>query len=291
MSGIPILNIEQFEHEEFLADFYSNDLRKHLKQNDKIFHKPHKHDFFLCVIFSKGSGIHEIDFNSYTIQPGSVFFLKPGQTHYWKFTEDPEGFIFFHTQDFYDFYFSNKKLTQFPFYYSHKNPPNLLLTKHEIPLLQRCFEEINLEYHENLTYKRQKLASLVNLAYIDLARCYVSSVSLGQTSSSTYLQTIRILENEIERFYKIEKSAKFYANQLNISTKHLNRITKNTLNKTTSALIAERVLLEAKRLIVHSDNSLSAIADILGYEDYAYFSKVFKLKTTKTPLEFKREYL
>jgi len=55
-------------------------------------------------------------------------------------------------------------------------------------------------------------------------------------------------------------------------------------------LITERVLLESKRLIVHSDNSLSAIAEILGYEDYAYFSKVFKAKTNMTPLEFKKSY-
>ncbi|WP_396589893.1 helix-turn-helix domain-containing protein [Allomuricauda sp. R78024] len=290
MQHIPILNIEQFEQEESLSDFYSNDLQQHLKKNAQIIHKPHKHDFFLCVLFRKGSGVHEIDFNTYPIQPGSVFFLKPGQTHSWKFDSTPEGYIFFHTPDFYELYFLNRKLTQFPFYYSLKNPPDLTLTLEELDNIAMRFKEINIEYHQSSTYKKQKLISLVNLAYIDLTRLYASYEPIKKVLSSTYLQTLETLESIIEEDYKTGKSAKFYADKLHITPKHLNRITKTTLNKTTTELITERVLLEAKRLIVHSDNSLTKVAERLGYEDYAYFSRVFKVKTGKTPLEFKKSY-
>ncbi|PWL38908.1 AraC family transcriptional regulator [Flagellimonas aquimarina] len=290
MQHIPILHIEQFEKEESLSDFYSNDLQLHLKKNAQIIHKPHKHDFFLCVLFCKGSGVHEIDFNAYPIQPGSVFFLKPGQTHSWNFNSTPEGYIFFHTPDFYELYFLNRKLTQFPFYYSLKNPPDLTLVPEAISNVAARFKEINTEYQQSFTYKKQKLSSLVNLTYIDLTRHYANYEPIKKVLSSTYLQTLEILENLIEQFYKTEKSAKFYADKLHITPKHLNRITKSTLNKTTTELITERVLLESKRLIVHSGNSLIQVAETLGYEDYAYFSRVFKLKTGKTPLEFKKSY-
>lgn len=290
MQHIPILNIEQFEKEESLADFYSNDLQQHLKKNAQIIHKPHKHDFFLCVLFRKGSGVHEIDFNTYPIQPGSVFFLKPGQTHFWNFDSTPEGYIFFHTPDFYELYFLNRKLSQFPFYYSLKNPPDLVLTSEELESAAVRFKEINIEYHQDSAYKKQKLISLVNLAYIDLTRHYANYEPIEKVLSSTYLQALERLENIIEECYKAEKSAKFYADKLHITPKHLNRITKVTLNKTTTELITERVLLEAKRLIVHSGNSLTEVAETLGYEDYAYFSRVFKLKTGKTPLGFKKTY-
>lgn len=290
MQHIPILNIEQFEKEESLADFYSNDLQQHLKKNAQIIHKPHKHDFFLCVLFCKGSGVHEIDFNTYPIQSGSVFFLKPGQTHSWKFDNTPEGYIFFHTPDFYELYFLNRKLTQFPFYYSLKNPPDLVLTSAELASIAIRLKEINIEYHQDSTYKKQKLISLVNLTYIDLTRHYANYEPIKKVLSSTYLHALENLENTIEEYYKTEKSAKFYADTLHITPKHLNRVTKATLNKTTTELITERVLLEAKRLIVHSGSSLTAVAETLGYEDYAYFSRVFKLKTGKTPLEFKKNY-
>ncbi|WP_233557602.1 AraC family transcriptional regulator [Aquimarina sp. AD1] len=287
---IPILNITQFDKEESLTDFYSNDLKNHLIKNKNIFHKPHKHDFFLCVFFSRGSGLHEVDFDSYTVKPGSVFFLMPGQTHYWKFQEQPEGYIFFHSQDFYEFQFSNKKLLRFPFYYSYKNPPYLYLTKDEMPVIKSYFEQVNSEYNQTLVFNKDKIVSLVDLIYIDLSRLYINRKTECSSSTPTYLKTLASLEVVIEQFYKNEKSAKFYAEKLSISPKHLNRIAKNTLNKTTTDLITERVMLEAKRLIVHSDNSLSLIGQNLGYEDYAYFSRVFKLKTNKTPLEFRKEY-
>ncbi|WP_430967158.1 helix-turn-helix domain-containing protein [Spongiimicrobium sp. 2-473A-2-J] len=77
---------------------------------------------------------------------------------------------------------------------------------------------------------------------------------------------------------------------MHITPKHLNRITKATLNKKTIELITERVILEAKRLIVHSTSSLTEVARILGYEDYTYFSRVFKLKTNSSPQKFKKRY-
>ncbi len=290
MKSIPILNIQQFEQDVPISDFYSNDLNSHLEKNKDLFDKPHRHDFFLCVLFSKGSGTHEIDFNTYQIKPGSVYFLRPGQTHYWKFDNPPEGYIFFHTQNFYELHFSKSKIEQFPYYYSYKNMPTLHLNSNETKRLESIFRNINDEYHKDLPYKKQKIASLINIVYIDLSRHYSTLESTKDIVSVTYIDTLRSLERIIDIHYKTDKSAKFYANKLNITPKHLNRIVKATLGKTTTDLITERVILESKRLIVHSNNTLSAISEILGFQDYAYFSRVFKQKTEVTPLEFKKSY-
>ncbi|MEP0212516.1 MAG: AraC family transcriptional regulator [Cellulophaga sp.] len=290
MKIIPVLNIEQFEHKVPLSDFYSNDLRTHLQKNAAVVNKPHSHNFYLCVLFSKGNGVHEIDFNTYMVNPGSVFFLKPGQTHHWKFTSEPEGYIFFHTQDFYELHFSTSKLEQFPFYYSHKNTPSLNISQNKITQLAPIYKAINNEYYDNLPYKKQKIASLIHTAYIDLARLYNTKTITTETNSIAYIETLRALEKEIETHYKTEKSAQFYANKLHITAKHLNRICKVTLNKTTTDLITERVILESKRLLVHSKNTMYSISENLGFKDYAYFSRVFKSKTKVTPLEFKKSY-
>ncbi len=290
MKTIPILNIQQFEEIQPLDDFYSNDLKSHLHKNSSLVYKPHKHNFYLCILFTEGSGIHEIDFNAYTVKPGSVFFLKPGQTHSWKFDSPPKGYLFFHTQDFYELSFSNRLLHQFPFYFSQKNTPSLELTETKTSEMYYKFKELNTEYYQKLPYKEIKITSLINTIYIDLARCYIDSKPKEIATSLRYIETLRSLEKEIESSYLHEKSANYYANKLNISSKHLNRIVKTTVGKTTTELISERVLLEAKRLIVHSKNSLSSISEILGFEDYAYFSKVFKSKTKITPLAFKKKY-
>ncbi len=290
MRNIPILNITQFKEQEPLVDFYSNEFSKHLNKNNTIIEKPHKHDFYLCVLFTEGTGIHEIDFNSYSINPGSIFFLRPGQTHFWKFKNKPKGYIFFHTQNFYELYFSNTSLTQFPFFYTNNNPPYAVINRHQLTEIEYYFKKINVEFHKRNIYKQQKIASLINLLYIDLSRIYSEFGLIENKISPTYLRTLRLLEDTIDAFYKTEKSAEFYAEKLNLTPKHLNRIVKSTINKTTSQLISERVILEAKRLIVHSKNSLAAISELLGYEDYAYFSRVFRLKTGVTPISFRKRF-
>lgn len=290
MKNLPVLSINQFEQQESLTNFYSNDLSTHLKQNAKIVHKSHSHDFYLCVCFTAGEGVHEIDFNSYNITKGSVFFLRPGQTHRWHFTSPSKGFIFFHTADFFQFQFTNINLNQFPFYFSLENPPMLQLDDFQLNSVVSHFSIINTEYKGKLAYKKEKIASLINLAYIDLSRYYTANVSKKDVVSSSYLSILKALELEIELHFKAEKTVQFYADALNITAKHLNRVTRATINKTTSEFILDRVILEAKRLIVHSNNSLSIIAESLGYFDYAHFSKLFKSKVGITALAFKKKH-
>lgn len=290
MKNLPVLSINQFEQQESLTNFYSNDLCVHLKQNAKIVHKPHSHDFYLCVCFTAGEGIHEIDFNSYNITRGSVFFLRPGQTHRWHFTRPAKGFIFFHSAAFFHFQFTNINLNQFPFYFSLENPPMLQLNDFQLNSIVSHFSVINTEYQGKLAYKKEKIASLINLAYIDLSRYYTANVSKKDVVSSSYLSILKALELEIEMHFKTEKTVQFYAYALNITAKHLNRVTRATINKTASEFILDRVILEAKRLIVHSNNSLSLIAESLGYFDYAHFSKLFKSKVGITAIAFKRKH-
>ncbi|MEH6680797.1 MAG: AraC family transcriptional regulator [Sediminicola sp.] len=287
---IPILPIDAFGQPNSQPYFYSNEFSSHIAANENLFHRPHSHDFYLCVLFLKGSGTHEIDFNSYPVAPGSIFFLRPGQSHFWKFDTAPEGYIFFHSQDFYDLHFLDHKLTSFPFWVSYKNPPLLLLHPSQFSSIENRFREILTTYRGTQTYKKWKLASLLDLTYIDLASEYAAMDIPIAPTSPIYHRTLTRLERAIDQNFRIEKSANFYAQELHITPKHLNRITKATLNKTTTELIAERVVLEAKRLMVHSGNTLSQISATLGFSDYAYFSKVFKAKTGHTPLQFKNEY-
>lgn len=287
---IPTLNIHEFEKEEQLKDFYSNSFSKHIIANSDLIQKPHSHDFFLCVFFTSGTGIHEIDFNTYDIKSGKIFFLRPGQSHFWKFDEVPEGYIFFHTQEFYDLHFLNHKLSSFPFWFSHNNPPVMDLSPKMMKRTKEQFKEINFEYVTNKPFKKLKLANLLNLLYIDQSREYSDEKINICSTSPAYIKTLRSLEILVEDFFRSEKSAMFYADKLNITTKHLNRVTKETLNKTTTDLITERVILEAKRLLVHSPNTFTTISEVLGFSDYAYFSRVFKTRTGITPLEFKRAY-
>jgi len=287
---LPILNIDQFEESESLNGVYVNSLSNHIQLNKDLINKPHSHNFYLCVIFTKGSGTHEIDFNSFEISPGKVFFLKPGQTHYWKFKSKPDGYIFFHSQEFYDLKFLKHKLHSFPFFYSYQNPPILELTSKKLCELNHKFQEVYTEYIQTNLLRDLKLVNSLSNIYIELTRAYTIDINFKKFDSPNSYRILENLENLIETHFYKEKLPKFYAEKLNITTKHLNRVVHNTLNITTSQLISERILLEAKRLLVHSHDNIANISNLLGFLDYAYFSKMFKSKTGVTPMSFRKKY-
>lgn len=74
MIKIPILHISQFKESTSLSEVYVNTVTDHIQLDNPLIAKPHSHNFYLCVMFTQGSGVHEIDFNSYEIKPGTVFF-------------------------------------------------------------------------------------------------------------------------------------------------------------------------------------------------------------------------
>ncbi|GLU45395.1 helix-turn-helix domain-containing protein [Allomuricauda sp. NBRC 101325] len=93
----------------------------------------------------------------------------------------------------------------------------------------------------------------------------------------------------LETNYVEERTAEYYASNLGISAKRLNQILKDKLNKTAMQLIHDRILLEAKRQIIHSENTIKEIAFNLGFKDRSYFSRFFKQHSGQTAQEFQKD--
>lgn len=290
MGKVSVLDIHEFDQDTELSDFYCNDFADHLESHHKAITVPHKHNFFLTVIFTQGSGIHEIDFEKYDVKPGSVFMLNPGQTHYWELSDDINGIIFFHSQEFFDVVFTKQSIFNFPFFYSVHNSSALFLNEKHVNSILYSFNLILQEYRERQKRSKQKIISLINCIYIDLSRIYFDSENETALKPEVYSGYLRTLEELIEANFKTEKSPSAYADKLNITMRHLNRLTQQTLGKSTTQLITERVILEAKRSIVYDSSSLTKISYELGYEDYTYFSRLFKKWTGLTPSDFSRSY-
>lgn len=291
MKKSAILDIRQFDTSEDHTDFYANIFSAHLSQNHHSISVPHKHNFYVSVLFTKGNGFHEIDFERFDVQRGSIFFLNPGQTHYWELSADIEGFIFFHSEAFYNFNFSQNSLAAYPFFYSTQNSPHLLLTESLTQKTALCFQEILDEYQSDTLYKSRKINNLIDGLYIDLSRIYLSQNDNIIHRTNVYAEKIKQLETLIDLHYKGEKSPAQYASRMNMTAKHLNRIVQLSIGKTTTNLITERVLLEAKRLLSHSNQNITEIAESLGFDEHAYFSRLFRKNTGETPSEFKSRYL
>lgn len=283
---LPIYRILDFKQENPSDHFYANDLHLHLKDHQFTNH-PHKHDFYLTVLFTKGSGTHEVDFTKYKVRPGSLFTLKPGQMHSWNLSGDTRGYVFFHSKSFYEERYTNEKLKHYPFFASFNTAVLIQLNGTTLTNVQTTMSEIVKEYREAKMNSGQKVHSLVDIVYIELIRVYAPN---RRSKNETYLNQVQKFEDLIELHYKTLKYPSEYASKLHITEKHLNRITRSCVNKTSSQLIAERIALEAKRLLLSSKMNITEIADDLGFSDTSYFIRFFKKCEGITPLGFTKKY-
>jgi len=210
--------------------------------------------------------------------------------HHWELSDDIQGFIFFHTQSYYDIHYTKNSVNNFPFFYNLQNSPALYLTPSDSDYLKSFFEQIYIENQSDNLLKSNKIISLLDLIYIESTRHYIEKNEIEVIPQNSYTTKFQEFEHLVEQHYKTEKSPSQYADWLNISPKHLNRITQNMIGKTTTDIILDRVFLEAKREIIAQKLSFNQIADHLGYEDYAYFSRLFRKKCGETPSSFINKY-
>lgn len=286
MNSISVLHINLFQSEKNAPDFYFNTLKNHLISSHKHIEKPHRHDFYVTVIFTKGSGIHEIDFQKYDVSEGSLFFLSPGQVHSWELSPDTDGYIFFFSQPYYEMHYVNQKLKNFPFFNSPSFPRKLQLQSDELINMIRLFEDIGSEHESQNVMKQGFILSLISQIYIQSVREFSKDDEKASATSVSYFKHYQDFENLLEELFTSQKSIAYYASQMNISAKHLNRITQTVMHKTASEIITERVILEAKRMLIYLDEGLVEIAFRLGYEEYSYFARMFRKNSGITPSQF-----
>lgn len=290
MARFPTLTISQFDEYGTEHELYVNAVSEHLHRHHAHISLPHGHDFYLTVLFTHGTGFHEVDFQRYDVRPGSVFFLHPGQTHHWEFSDDIEGCIFFHSSDWFRLNFPHQPIARFPFFFSRLNTPHLQLPAAMLPVISAQFNTLLSEFRSSLPYRHQKIASLVHCLYIDLSREYDAHHPQKLSDLGRYADAFRRFEALVDRWYVSEKSAAFYAAELNIGTKHLNRISRENIGKTSTEVILGRVMLEARRLLSEGQKNLNEIALQLGYEEYAYFSRLFRQYCGESPRTFRKRY-
>ena len=93
----------------------------------------------------------------------------------------------------------------------------------------------------------------------------------------------------MEENFRRPQGVEFYAEKLFMSTRNLNIICQNILQKSVTEIIETRKLIEAKNLLMNTDKTISEIGFELGYNEKSYFTNVFKKRTGQTPTDFREE--
>jgi AraC-like DNA-binding protein len=148
--------------------------------------------------------------------------------------------------------------------------------------LSGIFQLLDKEYTSNNIVMVRALLKVFLLKLIQVKEHEFTSQDIHQKRVYEFLMLL-------ESNYQQVRNTDFYAGKLGISSKRLNQILKDKLSKTGMQLIHDRLILEAKRSIIHSENTIKEIAYELGFSDRPYFSRFFKKQTGQTPEEFQKQ--
>lgn len=249
---------------------------------------PHSHDFFEVLYLSKGSGFHVIDGNKYEIKPPVVFFMSPGQAHKIEFSSDIEGYIFIFTADFYLINQINQnRLIEFPFFFTIKqdNLPLTLIAKKDILFLESLFEKGIAEIKKVTPYSIDLLRSVLDLILNTCSTLYKTDENTLSKGKGHIV--VKKFFQLVEENYLNNLSITEYANKLAITANHLTQTVNQLTGKTSSQIIRAKQILEIKRLLVHTNLSVTEIATRLNFVDQSYFAKFFKRETGVSPLQYR----
>jgi AraC-like DNA-binding protein/mannose-6-phosphate isomerase-like protein (cupin superfamily) len=281
---IPVYSLHNFsadgDSQQFQVEIF--DANRHFSVK-----YPHRHDFFEVLYLLKGSGYHVIDGNKYDIKPPCVFFMSPGQAHKIEFSQDIEGFIFIFTAEFYLINQSNQnRLIEFPFFFTIKqdNPPLILSEKSDVIFLERLFRKGISEMQKGNRYSLELARSLLDLILTTSASLYKSEENILKGQGHIVIKKFFQL---VEENYLNNLTVSQYADLMALTPNHLTQTVSQLTGKTSSQIIKSKQILEIKRLLVHTNLTVTEISQRLNFPDQSYFAKFFKREVGLSPLKYR----
>lgn len=245
----------------------------------------HRDDHYIFFLMETGSASLMIDFDELFLTPSSIYYILPGQVHHrirtgaaagWFIAVDPLLVPPACRNVFEDHLLLQKPIALNPDCFS------------QCERILQLLDEKHHESDENPFYT--SIVHALLKSFLGMAASYFNCASGGIQRSSRPAQLSQAFKKLLVNNFKEVKSPSEYAAMLNVSESYLNEALKKITGFTVSYWITHEVMLESKRLLYYSSLTVKEIAHSVGYEDHAYFSRLFKRATDVTALEFRQRY-
>ena len=264
-------------------------LKTRINEFDHNPENAHQVAFNMIVFYTAGVSKQLVDFVWHDVRENTVIHLSKGQINAFKFTEDLEGYILLFTENY-----LKKQVNSLP-----KNEIIRLFNSHlfspiiQIPddsIVKTYIELFYLEYSnfDEGHNQEQIYDSLYSIIFSKLEK--LKEYQTFHIKRSEKLNLFLNFKTLLESNFNKCRNADFYAERLNITYKHLNTISKETISLTAKQFIDEFIILEAKRLLINSGIKSTELSYSLGFEEPTNFVKYFKKHTGFTPNQFKKSF-
>ena len=248
--------------------------------------EPHVHDALIQVLYARsGGGEAFIDGVKWTLQPPCLIVAPARSVHGFSFHDDIDGPVVTAAQ---------RPLETV----AEAAAPELLATirrpavlrvepgsRYEDALMP-LFEAIEREARTYATGQAAAGMSLLVALFVQIGR--IGETQPGEEAArSRKSAQIERLRSLLDAGFRTQRSVAWYAGEIGVTSGQLTRLCREVLGMSTLEVIHARVLHEAQRELVYSSLSVKQIAADLGFEDEAYFGRLFRKQTGSTPSAFR----
>lgn len=253
---------------------------------------PHRTNFYHIFLFENCQPTHLIDFEPIKIEPYTLLFIDKDRVHQFDQLLKYEGRVLIFTDDFFCTTETDTKFLRSSILF------NDLVEKPTITLKKPDFEKyLNIcdGITEELTVPADKSTHVLlkNMLYNFLLFAEREKRRQGYIGlkNGPDLDYTLLFRDLLESNFTKLKSVNEYSQLICISEKRLGQATAKVLGKPPKEIINDRILLEAKRFLAHSNLSVKEIGQNLGFDDPAYFVRYFRKNTATTPVEFREAFI
>lgn len=251
---------------------------------------PHSHNYYTVLWSQNYSGEHYIDYKKYVMRPNDIFFVSPGQVHQVNHSEDPKGMVILFSCDFLaKNYISDTFISNLNLFSEFGHTPPIQISSDSAFQLKELVYKIRQLLPKDDPFKFDKIGAYLKLFLIE---CSPYSHPPLSENNDQFLQSggqlIKNFKSLIETHFKSWHKVADYAKELNISSDYLNNVVKSSMNKTAKELIQQRLILEAKRLGLHTELSSKEIAFQIGFQESSHFSRFFKKEENTSFTQFRQ---
>ena len=249
----------------------------------------HQYEFHTLVCVTQGTCTQVIDFEPIRCAPGSLLAIRPGQAHNYGRSEEWDGWnVLFRPEFVLPVSGATRSLKLAVDL--QRLPEHMVLGSKHLRTVTRSIEQMHADARleapfddVNALLRHQLHALLTRL------RILHGRQQAQEPVMSPALQRFRRFEQLVEDRFAQWHQVADYANQLACTEKSLTRAVTPTVGTTAKAFITARIVLEAKRLLVHTDLPVATIAGQLGFDEATNFGKFFRREVGGAPAEFRRQ--
>lgn len=268
----------ELRHNEQEVDFAIRSVEEVIEMFGHHTDTPHSHNYHTVLWSQNYSGRHIIDYKEYKMRPNDIFFVSPGQVHQVEHSENPKGMVILFSCDFLaKNYISDSFISNLNLFSDIGSTPPIQISHDSAHLLNELVFKIRELLPKADPFKFDKIGAYLKLFLLE---CSPYSHPPIAEDSDQFLQAggqlVKNFKTLLDANFKSWHKVGDYAKELKVSSDYLNNVIKSSMNKTAKELIQQRLVLEAKRLGLHTELSSKEIAFQIGFQESSHFSRFFK---------------